>query len=224
MGELERKGHADNGKEQNQPAGKGRRGSQSPQIPPPPRTTSSMRSRGVHSDRVAPEGDPSRSPRPPIPPPRPGPLTCEHKEQNQLGKPEPCTAGQPSRVHPRRRPEVARQASRADGQAGRQADRRTGAAGWEQRRESPEREGDGRDAGDGGRSDAPSGRGVAQRPGHGPQPQRGGRGGGGTAPGALGPRSLCLSRRGPGGGRGGRSCVRGQHRGSRRWHPRGLGV
>lgn len=93
-------------------------------------------------------------------------IVCEHKEQNQLWKQDPWTAGQPSRVHPSRWPEVARQASPG------QTDRQTDWSGWE-RRESPEREGDGGDAGDGGRSDGAGrapGRGVAQRPGHCPEP------------------------------------------------------
>lgn len=43
-------------------------------------------------------------------------IVCDHKEQNQLRKPDPCAAGRPAGVHPRRWPGVrARPAGRADG-------------------------------------------------------------------------------------------------------------
>lgn len=77
-----------------------------------------LRAPGASTQTASPRVGPKRGPGAPIPLPRPGSLTCEHREQNQLWKQEPWTAGQPSCVHPSRWPEVARQASRTDRQRG----------------------------------------------------------------------------------------------------------
>lgn len=162
---------------------------------PRPRGPHHLRAPGASTQTASPRVGPKRGPWAPIPLPRPGSLTCEHREQNQLGKQEPWTAGQPSRVHPSRWPEVARQASRTD--------RRTGAAGSDGRARNGKGM-EGMEGTEGGQME------PAVLPGGGSrrdlamarEPGRGARG------------SLCLSRWGPGGGRGGRSCVLG-HPGSR---------